>query len=79
MKYISPTQLFNEQLTLIGEAKANVVLSNFLDVEKMFKCSLRYINIQNLTMKVKVKNSSYFIKYTYDKTDSQLQAIKLIL
>lgn len=79
MKYISPTTLFKDQLVSIGEAKAMIVLENLISTEKMFRRSLQYINISTLSMIVKVKNSTYSIKYTYNKADGHLIAEKLIL
>ena len=78
MKLISSTQLFKEQLALIGDKKAQIVLDNFIPTEKMFKYSLRHININKLSMLVKVKDSIYSIRYTYDKKDMQLLAEKLL-
>lgn len=79
MKHISPTKLFNDQLVTVGEKKASVVLGNFIPTEKMFKYSLRYLNINKLSMIVKVTNSSYSIKYTYNKQAGQVVAEKLLL
>ncbi len=75
---IAPSPLFNQQLSLIGETKANVVLDNFIPTERMFKDTMRYINITNLSMIVKVKNSVYSIKYTYEKAERVIRARKLI-
>lgn len=79
MKHISPSKLFKDQLVVIGEKKALKVLANFLPTEKMFKQSLRHINITKLSIIVKVKDSSYSIKYTYDKKGQQLIAEKILL
>ena len=79
MKYISPTTLFKDQLVSIGESEAMVVLENFISTEKMFRRSLQYIDISTMSMIVKVKNSTYSIKYTYDKADGHLIAEKLLL
>lgn len=75
---LAPTQLFNEQLGKIGEKKAVVVMENFVAVENMFKSTPRHLNIDKLAMIVKVKNSSYRIKYTYNRQGRQLVADKLL-
>ena len=78
MKHISPTKLFNDQLILVGERKAKIILGNFISAEKAFISATRLLNIKKLSMLVKVKNSSYAIKYTYDKTEDKLVATKII-
>lgn len=77
MKYISPSKLFSDQLILIGEVKAKIVLNNFIEIEKILQYTLRYTNVKKLSMIIKVKNSRYSIEYRYDKTDKKLQAVKL--
>ena len=77
MTYISPSPLFNQQLSSMGETKAKVVLNNFISIEKMFKESRRYVNITKLSMIVKVKHSAYSVKYRYDKTENEIRAVKV--
>ena len=75
---ILTTQLFTEQLARIGKAKSQIALNNFIAVEKAFEYVLRYINLHNMSMVVKVKDSAYSIKYTYNKQENALRAIKLL-
>ena len=79
MKYISPAQLFNEQLATIGQNRSQVILQNLIDAERVFQHVVRYLNVRNLSMIIKVKNSQYSIKYTYNNKDQQLIANKLLL
>ena len=78
MTCIAPSPLFNQQLYLIGKTKAKVVLDNFVPTERMFKDSLRHINITKLSMIVKVSHSAYSVKYTYDKAEKEIRARKLL-
>ena len=79
MKYISPTQLFNEQIFSLGEEKGKIVLKNLLVAEKIMKHTIRYANVKNLSMILKVKDSKYSIQYLYDKSSGKLLAEKLRL
>ena len=78
MKHISPTQLFKEQVEHIGEKRAAAVLDNFIPVERTIKYALCHNNVSSLSMVVKVKNSSYSVKYTYNKRAKELLAVKLL-
>lgn len=78
MKHVSPSQLFKEQIEHIGEKQARIVLDNFIPVEQTLKYALRYNNISNLSMVVKVKNSAYSVKYTYRRKEQELVAVKLL-
>lgn len=61
MKHVSP-QLFKEQIEHIGEKQARIVLDNFIPVEQTLRYALRYNNILNFSMVVKVKKLSLFSK-----------------
>ena len=79
---IAPSHLFNDQVKHVtrteGKSKGRAILQNFISTEKMFARSTELINIKNLSMIVKVKNSKYSIKYTYDKTKKEIHAQKII-
>ena len=78
MKHVSPSQLFKEQIEHIGERQARIVLDNFIPVEQTLRYALRYNNILNFSMVVKVKNSAYSVKYTYRRKEQELVAVKLL-
>ncbi len=79
MKYISPTQLFNEQVFSLGKEKGKIVLKNLLVAEKIIKDATRFATVKNLSMILKVKDSKYSIQYLYDINDGKLLAEKLRL
>ena len=76
---VSPTQLFNESLSRLGESKAKIILQNFAVAEEIIKCALDQSNLKKITMVLKVKNSKYYVQYEYDKPKNTLIAKKIRL
>lgn len=78
MKHVSHSQLFKEQIAHIGEKRAKTVLDNFIPVWQTLRYALRYNDISDLSMVVKVENSAYSVKYTYRRKEQELVAVKLL-
>lgn len=76
---VSPTQLFNESLSRLGEKKAKIILQNFTVAKKIIEYALRQSNLKKITMVLKVKNSKYYVKYEYDKPKKTLIVKKIIV
>ena len=74
---ITTFQSFNDQLQTLGESQANRILNNFTFVEQWFKQKSN-LNVSKLSMLVKVKDSDYSIKYSFDKETQMLNAHKII-
>lgn len=78
---IAPSSLFNEQVKKVNRTEnghGSIILKNFIDVENFFKKGKSILNIKNLTMIVKVTDSKYSIKYSFDKTLNEIHVIKIL-
>lgn len=53
-------------------------MDNFIPVWQTLRYALRYNDISDLSMVVKVENSAYSVKYTYRRKEQELVAVKLL-
>ena len=74
---ITTFKSFKDQLQTLDELQVNRILGNFTLVERWLE-QKSHLNVSKLSMLVKVKDSDYSIKYTFEKETQALNAHKII-